>query len=149
MASRWKSLHEYKPAAGKAWLFGLAGLLWMGVGIMLVVLAWRWLKLVSLPTALLLILAGIALATAIYFFGFSKMAKKNIQRIYALVGERICVFAFQGWKSYRLVAFMMALGIYLRIYSPIPKPLLAVLYMGIGGGLSSSSLHYFMQIIDM
>lgn len=42
---------------------------------------------------------------------------------------------------------MVFLGMYLRLYSPIAKPLLAVLYLGIGGGLSSSSLHYFRQVL--
>lgn len=41
---------------------------------------------------------------------------------------------------------MISLGIYLRIYSPFPKPLLAILYLGIGGGLLSASLHYFVNI---
>ena len=142
-------LRPYKPAVGKRWLYFSAGLMWLGVGIMLVGFASRWLRLVPLPTSILLIVNGVALATGIYFFGFSKVAKKNIQRIYAIVGERVCLFAFQDWKSYPLVLFMIALGIYLRVYSPIPKPLLAILYLGIGGGLSSSSLHYFMQILAL
>jgi hypothetical protein len=146
MASKVKSLHLYKPAVGKRGLYFSAGLVWLGVGIMLIGFASRWLKLVSLPTSILLILSGVGLATGIYFFGFSKVARKNIRRISTMVGERICLFAFQEWKSYPLVLFMIALGIYLRVYSPFPKPLLAILYLGIGGGLSSSSLHYFMQV---
>ncbi len=126
-----------------------AGLVWMGVGIMLIRFALTWLKLAALPISVLLISAGIALATSIYFFGFSKIAQKNIRRIYTLAGERICLFAFQEWKSYPLVLVMIALGIYLRAYSPIPKSLLAVLYLGIGGGLSSSSLRYFIQMTEL
>jgi len=148
MGSKLKSLHRYKPGVGKGWLYFLAGLVWLGVGIMLIGFALRWLRLVFMPTSMLLTLIGIALATGIYFFGFSKLAKKNIRRIYAIVGEQICLFAFQEWKSYPLVLFMIALGIYLRLYSPISKPLLAILYIGIGGGLSSSSLHYFKQLLE-
>lgn len=149
MAFKWRFLYRYKPGVVKAWLYFSAGMVWLGAGIMLIWFASRWLKLVSLPTSILLILTGIALATGIYVFGFSKLAKKNIRRIYTLAGERICLFAFQEWKSYPLVFFMIALGIYLRVYSPIPKPLLAVLYLGIGGGLSSSSLRYFMQMTEL
>ena len=32
--------------------------------------------------------------------------------------------------------------------SAIPKPDLAVLYMGIGGGLLLSSLHYYRQLVE-
>jgi hypothetical protein len=147
MGFKLKPLYRFKPGVRKSWLYFSAGLVWLGVGIMLIGFASRWLRLVSLTASVLLILIGIVLAMGIYFFGFSRLAKKNIRRIYTIAGERICLFAFQEWKSYPLVLFMIALGIYLRVYSPIPKPLLAVLYLGIGGGLSSSSLHYFLQML--
>ena len=89
------------------------------------------------------------LAGLIYFFGFSKLAVKNIRRIGLYAREKVCLFAFQEWKSYPLVAFMVALGIYLRVYSPIPKPALAVLYFGLGGGLFFSSLHYFVHVLSL
>ena len=81
-----------------------------------------------------------------YFFGFSKVARKNIARINALRGSVSAFFAFQRWTSYPLVAFMIFLGIFLRLYSSIPKPLLAILYIGIGGGLFLSSLLYYRQV---
>ena len=92
-------------------------------------------------------MAGILLAAAICLFGFSKLAHRNIDRIQALESEKVCLFAFQSWTSYPLVAFMVSLGIYLRVYSPFPKPLLAILYIGIGGGLFLSSLSYFAHIL--
>lgn len=136
-----------KPGARKGWLHELAGLVWSGVGIMLIAFAMRWIGLVRLPEQVEIILAGALLAVAIYFFGFSKLAKKNIRRIQAYSREKICLFAFQQWGSYPMVAFMLTLGIYLRIYSPIPKPLLAVLYIGIGGGLLLSSFHYHREAL--
>jgi len=135
------SLRRYRPAVAKPWLFITAGAVWLGVGLMLIEFASGWLTLITSPAAYAI--AGIALATCIYFFGFSRLARKNIRRIQSINLKRICLFAFQEWRSYPLVLFMIFLGIYLRMYSPIPKPLLAVLYIGIGGGLLSSSLHYF------
>jgi hypothetical protein len=148
MASKLEFLEKFKPGVRKAWLHLSAGLMWLGVGGMLISFASRWLKLVSFPGVILYLIAGFTLAAGIYVLGFSKLAKKNIRRIRSIAGEHICLFAFQEWKSYPLVILMIALGIYLRIYSPFPKPMLAVLYMGIGGGLSSSSLHYFMNVIS-
>jgi hypothetical protein len=142
-------LHKYRPAAHKIWLHLLAGLVWLGVGIMLAAFSSRWLQSVALSSMLLLILAGLVLAALIYSFGFSKLAQKNIRRISAYGKERVCLFAFQEWKSYPLVAFMVSLGIYLRSYSAIPKPMLAVLYLGIGGGIFSASLHYFAHILSL
>ena len=62
--------------------------------------------------------------------------------------EKPCLFAFQEWHSYPLVIFMIALGITLRKFTPIPKPLLGILYIGIGGGLGLSSFHYYWQIFQ-
>ena len=92
-------------------------------------------------------LAGVLLASAIYRFGFSKLAKKNIQRITGMAGDKICIFAFQEWSSYPLVVVMIGLGISLRNYLPIPKPYLAILYIGIGGGLFLSSLFYYKHLL--
>lgn len=148
MAYKPISWRKYKPGTPKLWLYLAAGLVWMGVGIMLIGFASRWLRPISFPAWILYATSGIGLAGGIYWFGFSKLAKKNIGRIFSLPEGRICLFAFQEWKSYPLVIFMVALGIYLRIYAPIPKPLLAVLYLGIGGGLALSSLHYFLKAIQ-
>ncbi len=64
-------------------------------------------------------------------------------------GKR-CVFAFQSWKSYLIVVIMIAMGIGLR-HSPIPKPYLSVLYIGIGLALILSSfryLKYYRELTD-
>lgn len=140
------ALKKFNPAVGKIWLQLAAGLMWSGVGIMLMAFASRWLKLSGGWTMILLILAGSLLGGAIYYFGFSKLARKNIHRINSLPKPRHCLFAFQEWKTYPLVAFMVALGIYLRVYSTLPKSLLAILYIGIGVGLFASSIHYYHQV---
>jgi len=113
---------------------------------MLVVFAASWLGIVHSWMVLLLVLAGVLLASVIYFFGFSKLASNNVQRIIKIPGERVCVFAFQKWTSYPLVLVMVAMGIYLRHYSPIPKPYLAVQYIGLGASLFASSIQYYIQV---
>ncbi len=147
MSASVSNLNRLKPGTHKNWLQLTAGLVWLGVGLMLISIASRWLQQVDLSTALLLGLAGLLLAAVIDFFGFAKLARKNIHRIQAMAEEKVCLFAFQSWTSYPLVAFMVALGIYLRVYSPFPKPYLAILYIGIGGGLFFASLSYFKHIL--
>jgi hypothetical protein len=139
-------LRKLKPAAPKVWLLTLAGSMWLGVGLMLDGFAIRWLRLADFSTVGLFSLVGLLLASAIYRFGFSRLADKNIRRIRSLAGEKVCLFAFQAWSSYPLVAVMISLGIYLRVYSPIPKPVLASGYLGIGTALFSASLHYFAHL---
>jgi hypothetical protein len=139
-------INELKPGLPKNWLLLTAGLMWTGVGIFLVSLALEWIFAPEVVQSWIYWLPGILLAGLIYYFGFSKLAIKNSQRIHKLSVEKPCLFAFQEWHSYPLVLFMIALGITLRKYTPIPKPLLGILYIGIGGGLGLASIHYYFMI---
>jgi hypothetical protein len=139
-------LSQWTPAAPKVWLYAVAGLMWSGVGVFLCSLTVEWLQLVDNGARIWLIGGGVALAISIYAFGFSRFADKNVRRITAIPKEKVCIFAFQQWSSYPLVVFMISLGIFLRKYSPIPKPWLAVMYIGIGGSLFIASFHYYKEI---
>ena len=130
----------------KRWLYLAAGLMWSIVGIVLSSHAYRWLKSLPRQTILQFFLPGFLLASLIYTFGFSHLAKENIQRIHRLPGKRQSLFRFQRWTSYPVVVIMVSLGIYLRKYSPLPKPILGSMYIGIGGGLFSSSIHYYAHL---
>jgi hypothetical protein len=91
--------------------------------------------------------AGLAAAAVISRWGFSRLARKNILRITAINSASPCFFAFQEWQSYLIIVFMMGLGITLRKFTPIPKPLLGILYTGIGGGLFGASITYYYHIV--
>ena len=134
---------KLKPGTPKTWLYLPAGLMWSAVGIWLCYLAYGWLKPAPLVLSLGMSAFGLILALAIYSFGFSGFANRNITRISIIPTERPCIFAFQSWSSYPLVAVMISLGIFLRKYSPIPKPYLAAMYIGIGGSLFLASFHYY------
>jgi len=136
-------INTLKPGVEKFWLFVVAGFIWSGVGIYLDYLAYGWLRPVEISQALLFLMSGILLAVVIYAIMFKRFADLNIFRIRDLTGDKICIFAFQRWTSYPLVVVMISLGIFLRLYSPIPKPYLAVLYIGIGTSLFLASLRYY------
>jgi hypothetical protein len=141
-------LTKLKPATAKTWLYFTAGLMWSGVGILLNSFAYGWLTPLKWTIALSLALVGVALAFTVYRFGFSHSAAKNIRRIAAIKNDKPCLFAFQKWSSYPLIAFMIALGIILRKHSAIPKPYLAILYITMGGSLFLASLHYYKKLIS-
>ena len=82
-------LTRYNPAVKKEYLLLPAGLMWLGVGIMLTFLAFRWLA--NSPHPLLFAAGGVTAGLIIYRFGFVKIAQKNISRIEALPGKR-CFF---------------------------------------------------------
>ena len=140
-------IKKLKPGAPKNWLLLVAGLKWTAVGIYLISLTVDWIFAPTVGSPWLYWLSGLVLAFLIFRFGFSRLASKNSLRIINMDGEKPCLFAFQEWHSYPLIIFMIGLGITLRKYTPIPKSILGVLYIGIGGGLSSASLVYYRDIL--
>jgi hypothetical protein len=129
-----------KPAVNKQVLLFLAGFMWLSVGIMLLLLSFSWLNASRNFNSYLLGGIGVVFALVVHHFGFLKIVDKNLGRILPMEGTK-CVFSFITWKSYILVAGMVTLGTLLR-HSPIPKPYLSILYIGIGLALLLSSLRY-------
>jgi hypothetical protein len=134
-------LTKFNPAVSKNWLLVLAGIMWSGVGILLCGYAVTWLAGSPSVGSLLLGITDLAISWAVYRYGFSKIAQKNIDRI-LLYANKACLFSFQSWSGYIIIAVMMTGGILLKS-SPIPKPYLAIMYTAIGGGLFLSSFRYY------
>jgi hypothetical protein len=130
-----------KPAVRKRWLMIIAGAMWTGVGVLLIVIAWSWILRMPVSNEIMVSGIGAAIGLVIYRFGFSRIALKNITRIHSSP-DVACVFSFQAWKSYVIIVVMMAMGIMLR-HSAIPRYELAVLYTAIGCGLFFSSFLYY------
>ena len=119
-------LSKFNPAVPRRWLFVIAAILWMAVGILLCGRAILWLDVFSMATEMVLEAIGVMLAVVAYAFGISKIVDQNIDRIGRLP-ERVCLFAFTAWRGYGVIALMVTLGIILRT-SSVPKYLLSVPY---------------------
>ncbi|MDP4223416.1 MAG: hypothetical protein Q8868_08890 [Bacteroidota bacterium] len=130
---------SFKPAVDKKFLVLLAGLMWCGVGVMLISFSINWLS--HFNKQLFFYSAGFLMAMPIHHFGFLRIADKNLERLLPMTVKK-CVFSFMTWKSYLIVIIMVSVGIALR-HSPIPKNYLSVLYIGIGLALFLSGLRYF------
>ena len=133
-----------KPAVSKYWLIAFAGFMWSGVGMMLCRLAYIWLADVQWQWALSLGSIGCFSALVVHRYGFSEIAEKNINRLCQL-SDKCCIFAFQAWRSYLIIAIMICIGVVLR-RSPLPRHFIAIIYTTIGGALFLSSFHYYRRI---
>lgn len=134
------NIQKLTPSVNKKFLVLTAGLMWCGVGVMLILFATSWLKLFHGKGEYGYYVAGFLLAMPIHHFGFLKLVNKNLRRLLPLE-EKKCIFSFITWKSYFVIAIMMAMGITMR-HSQIPKQYLSILYNGIGLGLFLSGLRY-------
>jgi hypothetical protein len=135
-----RKMANIKPAVNKRVLLFLAGFMWLSVGTMLLLLSFSWLNTSRGLDSYLFGGIGVVIALVVHHFGFLKIVDKNLGRILPMEGTR-CVFSFITWKSYILVAGMVTLGALLR-HSPVPKPYLSILYIGIGLALLLSSVRY-------
>jgi len=135
------NLAKLNPSVDKKILILLAGLMWCGVGIMLVTFAITWLNRYNGTGHWIFYVCGFLAAMPIHHFGFLKIADKNLKRLLPLT-EKNCVFSFMTWRSYIIVLIMVSMGIALR-HSPIPKQYLSILYNGIGLALFLSGIRYF------
>ena len=133
-------LGKWKPGVTKNTLLLIAGILWLGIGIILDVFSYSWLRTEGLTHAILVSIIGFICALVIHHFGFLRIVDKNLDRILPMEGRR-CVFSFMPWRSYILIIIMVLLGFLLR-HSPIQKLYLAVPYIGIGTALILSSVRY-------
>jgi hypothetical protein len=138
---------KLNPRADKKILILIAGIMWCGVGVMLMSFAATWLGRYEGKGLLFYYAAGFIAAMPIHHFGFLKLADKNLSRLLPLKEKR-CVFSFITWKSYLVIVVMMTMGITMR-HSSIPKQYLSILYNGIGLGLFLSGIRYFRNSIKL
>ncbi len=136
-------IERLKPAIPRKLLFGLAGTMWLGVGLMLTSMAFHWLYDYG-GHAWIFGVTGFIAALTIHHFGFLRIVDRNLARI-NMLSEKPCAFSFISWKSYLLIIIMITLGITLR-HTHIPRQYLSVIYLGIGLALFLSSIRYFRNL---
>ncbi len=120
--------------------------MWSAVGVLLLVYAVTWLNHPITALTLALGALGVIISILANRYQFTKLSRKNIVRILSL-DDKACLFAFQAWTGYLIIAVMMTAGILLR-NSDLPKPYLAVVYAAIGGALLQASFHYYSHFFN-
>jgi hypothetical protein len=132
-----------EPAVSRQTLIYSAAVVWGGVGLLLCLRAYFWFAASPMSTWWMVLLA-LALGLIKGRLIFSRLAARNLARIKEMSPEKekVCFFAFQAIRSWVLILGMITLGILLRM-SPLPRELLAVIYLAIGIGLIYASTVYW------
>jgi len=136
-----------KLAVKNKWLLILSGLMWTSVGVLLNGLAIKWLAVYSPREIIIVTAIGLLMGFLIARFGFNKIVHKNIRRI-RNYQDKVCLFAFQAWKSYLLIAVMMGIGIFLRKTAFVPRLWIAPVYIAIGFALFVNSFIYYRRFFN-
>ena len=90
-------------------------------------------------------LLSIAVYAAFQIFVFGKMVKKHTDRIQRYEEERQNFFRFFDAKSYLIMAFMMTLGIGLRVSGVVPNTFIAFFYTGLGASLLTAGVLFIIS----
>ena len=130
----------------KRYLLLISGVMWSGVGLMLIFRATAWLHHLDHNHPWLIILMGAIPGIFIALFGFSLIVRQNIIRIEGM-DPLVSVFAFQAWHSYVLIIIMVSMGVLVRHFSWIPLILKTPTYYAIGIALSISSIRYYQDFL--
>ena len=125
-------------------LIAVAGIVWLLAGLNVAVLGVRAaVDMRGVAAIILGALVGGAVATFCGFHPmFSRLVKKNSQRITDLDGERHNPLRFFDRKGYIMMAIMMSFGIGMRAAGLFPDWFIAFFYTGLGVALALAGASY-------
>ena len=127
------------------WLYALSGALWLIAGGILCTRGYAWIAEISAGSLVLLEFCGLVLGIFGYRFGFSKITRRNIDRITTLPVQS-SIFSFTAARGYILIIIMVSAGILLRS-SAIPREYLSVPYTAMGVALILGSMNFWAAFV--
>ena len=92
-------------------------------------------------------LLSVAVYAVFQLFIFGKMVQKHTNRILNYEEERQNFFRFFDTRSYLIMAFMMTLGIGLRVSGAVPNTFIAFFYTGLGASLLTAGVLFVIRYI--
>jgi len=137
-------LRRLNPTVPKRVLPLLAGLTWGLVAAMLFTRAGGWLLASPVLTAFLAAAAGAAIGAYLIPRIFLPLVRVNLARL-ARRPESPCLFSMFAWRSWVVALVMSVGGVALR-HSPMPRPLLAATYVGMGLCLGAGAILYLRSL---
>lgn len=130
MESLRQSFYTFKMVVEKKYLIGLAGIVWMLAGFMVVKTGLP--LFIQSGRYLLQILLSCTIFLIFYFLIFSRLVKKHVQRISADERKRMPVLEFFDTKSYIIMVVMITGGITIRKLQLMPLFFIGFFYVGLG-----------------
>ena len=120
-------------------LLFIAALVWSAAGLNIL-----YIGLIAYPSyqSVLNFLLSLLVFAIFHIFIFVKLMKKHTTRILSYAQERYFFFKFFDGKSFAIMAFMILMGIGLRVSGLAPEQFIAVFYAGLGASLLLAGLMF-------
>ena len=128
-------------------LITIAGVVWAiaGMNILIIGISSFWsLNAVDLWIYGLLFL-GFIVTLGIFHSMFGKLVKKHVARINGYQDDYKNPLLFFDGKSYAIMAFMIAMGVFLRMSGFVPNWFIAFFYTGLGLALMLAGVGFLMH----
>jgi hypothetical protein len=135
-----KTLIRYKPGISVRTHLFLAALIWSVVGFFLLI---NGFVLISIQNHLWYGVVGLILGTAKTFFILDRVALKNVKRIKDFE-DKVCIGSVYSWKTWVMVAAMIALGRFLRT-TVLPGEVVGLIYTAVGWALMLASRKMWLE----
>lgn len=135
-------IQSLTPRTSKRNLLFVAAFIWTFAGGMLLT---RGIMMLAIDRDFLLIRLIISTIGGFLFFWFlfSKISKKHVERIIGLKIDRPCTFSFFNVRSYIMMTLMISMGVFLRKSGVVPPFYLSVLYVTMGIPLFISAFRFY------
>lgn len=131
-------MKKFKPGVPKRWLFFAGATIWGFAAYRVLKLAFKFAPLAPWPEWETIVL-GIIGFLLFFNFVFLKVSRRYIRRIACMKKQNPCIFAFFGWKSYLIIAFMSGMGIVFARFHLMPVFMQEIFYIALGGSLLMSA----------
>lgn len=119
--------------------------LWLAAGFNVVRMGVFALKVSTFPIPVIVV--GIAITFLLFGAMFLKISLKNVKRISSLPEDKLKVWNCMPLKSFAIMAFMIAFGVFLRGSESVPRGFIAFFYIGLGSALSLAGCVYIVKMI--
>jgi len=86
------------------------------------------------------LLEGLAGFPVFFWLVFLRVARRHSRRIALMPRERACAFSFFDARSYVVMAFMIALGVSMRVFHLLPPAFLGPFYLSLGLSLLGAAI---------
>ena len=135
------------PKVKHTTLILITGIIWLIASFILLSRAYGWIELLTAIQLWIGLVVALFLALVKSYLIFTKLTKKNIERIYSTKQSSISIWEFHFKKDKLLILLMIILGMILRSISFIPRYVLFPLYAGIGIAMFYVWILYYVSFL--
>lgn len=140
---------KFIPTVPRRYLMLIAGIVWSIAGTILLFKAYRFMNF-EVKYIFIYLSISVLAGLLFFYFLFSKISKRHINRLQSFKNERYSFFSFFNLRSYVLMFSMITMGIIIRKLQLVQNQTLAYVYLTMGIPLLISSFRfYFTGIRDL